>query len=107
MSGQPGWTKFGISELDAAHAFLKSNGYYESSTQKRAIHPAIGRAAREYPVYNPEEKAEPSVASGNRPVFVRRDSTDDKNARMLSFDELKAAAQKTFKSDTRNQVTGI
>ncbi|HXA76908.1 MAG TPA: hypothetical protein VNV41_07210 [Candidatus Acidoferrales bacterium] len=101
MSGQPGFDRFGISQLTAAHEWLAANGYYDSRTQKRAVHPGIGRAAKEFPVW--EEQTQPSepLRTGNRPVYVRRDEISDAEARTLSFDELKKRAQSQFKPETR------
>jgi hypothetical protein len=99
MSGQPGWTKFGISELDAAHAWLTENGYYESAQQKRAV-AGFGRAAKEFPVWKPQDKTEP-VRSGNAQVFIKQDETSVAEARKLSFEELQAAARSNYKPDRR------
>jgi hypothetical protein len=105
MSGQEGFTRFGISQLDACHKWLRENGFYESRTQKRGV-AAFGSAAKEYPVYEPEEKNEP-VATGSRPVFVRRDTAGDADVRKMSFDELQQNARKSWKPDTSRKVTGI
>ena len=99
MSGQPGWTKFGISELDAAHKWLAANGFYESRTQKRAV-ASFGQAAKEFPVWEPEQKTEP-VRTGNAQVFIKRDETGDQEARKLSFEEIQKQARSQFKPENR------
>jgi hypothetical protein len=103
MSGQPGWTKFGISELDTAHEWLAANGYYENpATQRRSVHPMTGTAAKEFPVWEShQQQADEPIRTGNRPVFVRGNADEEAAAKKLSFDDLQRQARQRFKQDQR------
>jgi len=96
-SGQPGFTLWGISQMDACFEFLLAGGYLVSEHHHRGQ-----SAPKDFSQFiEPQPAAPEPVRSGNRPVFFKNNEAAEADAKKLSFDDLQKQARSQFKPDNR------